>query len=215
MRAVNLLPRDAERTGGQSGRRPLYVAVAGIAAVTAAAVLLATSASEAADARRSQLAETEAALAAAPRRGAARVAPGVVVQERADRVAALAAALSTRVPVDRVLRDLSYVLPADAWLTGLTVTAPASAPTAAAPRGSGPASAVSTPLGVTIQGATYSYEAVARVLGRLAVVPSLENVRLAASAHVRPQAEAGAGMAKKKAYVTFTVTAELGPGGRS
>jgi hypothetical protein len=71
---------------------------------------------------------------------------------------------------------------------------------------------------VTVQGATFSQEAVARVLSRLALVPALEDVRLATSAVVDPQVEqlpaAGAGdkpaPAKKgKRVVTFTITASL------
>ena len=45
MRAVNLLPRDLERQRGEGGRAPLFVAAGGLAAVTAAAVVLFLSAS--------------------------------------------------------------------------------------------------------------------------------------------------------------------------
>ena len=73
------------------------------------------------------------ALAARVRRGGDRAhsdrssgrpsRPSTIAQERTDRVTALAAALTTRVPVDRLLRELAYVLPEDAWLTGLTASA--------------------------------------------------------------------------------------------
>jgi Tfp pilus assembly protein PilN len=144
-----------------------------------------------------------------------------VGQERTDRVAALAAALSSRVPMDRLFRQLAYVLPDDAWLTGLAATAPSDAsPAGAAPSGGGATGsqqAAAAP-GVTIQGATYSHESVARVLARLAVLPTLDDVRLTSSARVQTQkalVAAGAKSAKKpRSVVTFTITASFSGGQR-
>lgn len=218
MRAVNLLPRDAERTGS-GDRRLLIGACAGIAAVTVTSVFLAFSASGAADERRTELAFTEAAIAAVPSPDDSGATSGLVVQERADRVAALSAALSSRVAVDRVLRELSYVLPENAWLTGLIANAPKEASPSAAPAGT-PPPASSGAAGVTIQGATFSHESVARVLGRLSVLPTLENVRLTASARIQPAAsESSDQQAKKKGkkqrpVVTFTISADLRSGGQ-
>lgn len=220
MRAVNLLPRDAQRMGSGDGRRlPLLVVAGGIAAVTTVSALLAFSASGAAGDRRAELALTEAAIASVPTPDAPGATSGLVAQERADRVAALSAALSSRVAVDRVLRELSYVLPADAWLTGLIANAPVDAGPAAAP--GGPSTPTSSGVaGVTIQGATFSHESVARVLARLSVLPTLENVRLTASARVQPAAnESGDQKAtkqkKQRAVVTFTISADLRSGGTS
>jgi Tfp pilus assembly protein PilN len=220
VRAVNLLPGDLERESSQGGRTPLFVAGGGIAAVTAAAVVLFMSASGSAADQRSQLESIRAAIAQVPSQRQPAVAPGVIAQERADRVAALAAAMSTRVPVDRLLRELAFVLPEDAWLTGLTATAPVGA----APAGS-PGSALSsaaTP-GVTIQGATYSQQSVARVLARLAALPVLSDVRLSASTRVDPsqgqsgdaETKTGKKAKKSKPIVTFTITAVIRPGGPS
>lgn len=218
MRAVNLLPSDARRAGSGHGRRlPLIVAAGGVLVVTAASVLLAFSASGAADERRAELALTEAAIAAVPAPAQPGVASGLIVQERADRVAALSAALSSRVAVDRVLRELSYVLPADAWLTGLIANAPSPADSGATP-GATPATASSGAPGVTIQGATFSHESVARVLARLSVLPTLQNVRLTASARIQPSAEQGTDTKKRKkqrTVVTFTIAADLRSGGQS
>jgi Tfp pilus assembly protein PilN len=218
MRAVNLLPRDAERTSAGDRRLPFVVAGGGIVAVTALFALLFLSASGAVDEKRAALALTESAIAAVPDSEGSPELSGVVVQERADRVAALSAALSSRIPVDRALYELSYVLPDGVWLTGLIANAP-SAAEPGAPPGGGPAQSSSGPAGVTIQGATFSHEAVARVLARLAVLPSLENVRLTASALIQPQADpSGDGQAKarekkRRALVTFTVEADLRSGG--
>lgn len=214
MRAVNLLPRDVERQGADAGRTPILVAGGGIAAVTAAAVVLFISASGSVSDQRSQLESVEAAIAPLPGTGQPAVAPSAIAQERTDRVAALAAALSTRVPVDRLLRELAYVLPEDAWLTGLTASAPATTAPTGAPAGSATPTATATP-GVTIQGATYSHQSVARVLARLAALPTLADVRLTASARVEAAASEGESKkaGKQKPVVTFTITASVRSGG--
>ncbi len=217
MRAVNLLPRDAERQRSAGGRLPILVAGGGVAAVTAAAAVLFMSASGSVSDQRAQLESVEAAIARLPAPSQPAVAPGTVAQERTDRVTALTAALSTRVPVDRLLRELAYVLPEDAWLTGMTASAPATAAPTAAPPGSVAPAAAGIP-GVTIQGATYSHQSVARVLARLAALSSLSDVRLTASARVEPVLPESDGTKKKKArkqkpVVTFTITANVRSGG--
>jgi len=209
MRAVNLLPVDLETRRFEAGRLPILVAGGGIAAVTAAAAVLFIGASGSVSDQRAQLESVEAALARIPAQGQkSAVAPGTIAQERSDRVTALAAALTTRVPVDRLLGELAYVLPENAWLTGLTASAPTAA-TAAAPGAAAPGVAA-TPV-ITIQGATYSHQSVARVLARLAALPTLTNVRLSASARVEPVAPEGDSKSKtvrkQKTFVTFTITA--------
>lgn len=220
MRAVNLLPGDLERQRADSVRRtPLFVAGGGVAVVTAAAVALFVSASGSVSDKRGELESVEAAVASVPNTGQPTVVPAAVTQERADRVAALSAALTTRVPLDRLLRDLGYVLPDDAWLTGLTASAPESDAGTAAPGTSAPASGVQ---GVTIEGATYSNSSVARVLSRLSAVPSLDQVRLTATARVVPAASSGPDAKKtkretkkQKTVVTFAIAANLRVGSGS
>jgi Tfp pilus assembly protein PilN len=218
MRAVNLLPRDVERTPGDRSRLLVLLVAGGAAAVTAGVAVSFLSASGTAGDRRAELAAVQDAIALVPSAGQPAVTQANLVQERTDRVAALAAALSSRTPFDRLLRELSFVLPEDAWLTGITAAAPASAaPTGAAPAGASPASSTTTQ-GVTIQGATYSHRSVARVLARFSVIPSLENIRLTASARVEPQADATEGAKtkkKQKTVVTFTVSATIRTGSSS
>jgi Tfp pilus assembly protein PilN len=219
MRAVNLLPRDAERVRSQGARIPLLIAAGGIAVVTAAAVMLSVAASGTANERRAELASTEDAISRVSRAGTPAVSRAVLSQERTDRVSALASALSTRIPFDRLFRELSFVLPEDAWLTGITASAPVSATPAGTPPGGTPSAAASSTQGVTIQGATYSHESVARVLARLAVIPSLDDVRLTASARVDPQADSKDGAKtktkKQKVVVTFSIAAALRTGSSS
>jgi Tfp pilus assembly protein PilN len=85
--------------------------------------------------------------------------------ERQQRVAALSSALSARIAWDRVLREVSLVLPEDVWLTQLTGITPE-------PGSTGPNA------GFHIVGFTYSQAAVARLLARLTVIPELEGVAL-------------------------------------
>lgn len=221
MRAVNLLPQDEARRRSGPSRLPLVVAAGAIAAVTVVAATAFLSAGSEADALRSEVAAVEAAIARIPKVPTPAVAPAALQQERADRLAALSAAVSGRIAFDRLLQELSLVLPQDTWLTGITAAAPTPSSAAA------PASKAATEVvrGVTIQGATYSYESVARVLSRLVALPSLANVTLTATALVEPEqatTPTGAKTAQKPAptrtqrpVVTFTVLASVQPGGAS
>ncbi|MGH3066289.1 MAG: PilN domain-containing protein [Gaiellaceae bacterium] len=225
MRAVNLLPRDAERTSSGAGRIPAFVAAGGVAAVTVAAVMLSLSASGTAGERKAELAALEQAIAlVSPGGGSPVVSQAGLVQERTDRVSALAAALTTRVPFDRLLVELAFVLPEDAWLTGIVAAVPVSTESAPVPPGGTRPVQTTTAQGVTIQGATYSHESVARVLARLSVIPSLEDVRLTASARVEPQVASGSAAGttttskkkkKQKVVVTFSIAATLRTGSES
>jgi Tfp pilus assembly protein PilN len=226
MRAVNLLPREEQHVRLEGVRTPLLLAAGGIAAVTAGAVVLAFSASGTVDDRRAELAAIRAEIEDLPTAPKSVLTQGALLQERTDRTAALAAALTTRVSFDRMLREISYVLPEDAWLTRLEATGPASvAPvTPGTPSTSRPPASSSVE-GVTIEGATYTHASVSRVLSRLSAIPSLENVWLTATARVEPQAPAtqtGGGQAstpaatrKGKTVVTFTVSATLRSGASS
>ncbi len=219
MRAVNLLPRDTDVA--QSGGRTKLVlaAVGGVAAVTLLAGILGMSASGQVDEQRASLELTEAAIARIPVRDRQPVAPDMSA-ERNNRISALQSALSTRTPVDKVMTQLSFVVPEDVWLNGLTVTIPSDAAPTTPSAGQAPG-ATTTAATVTVKGATYSQSSIARFLARLSALSSLDNVRLTESSRVEPQsdsAEAQTGKAKgkpkkkQKVVVTFTVTADLSQG---
>jgi Tfp pilus assembly protein PilN len=224
MRAVNLLPQDEIRRDPGLSRLPLLAVAGGAAAVTVVAAMTFLSAGNEADGLRAEVAAVEAAIARIPKAPAPALAPAALQQERTDRLAALGAAVSGRIAFDRLLRELSLVLPTDAWLTGIT----AAAPTPTSPTTAGtPATKAATDVerGVTIQGATYSHESVARVLARLAALPSLEHVTLTATALVEPEqataptgsktSQKAAPARRQKPVVTFTVLASVKPGGAS
>jgi Tfp pilus assembly protein PilN len=132
---------------------------------------------------------------------------------------------------DRILREVSEVLPGDVWLTTLSAQTPetptsvsgappASAGATAAP-GAGttaattttaaaaattttaaPAPAPSTPQPLSLQGYTYSQEGVARLLSRLQVVPALQNVKLVSSAESTVSGQT---------VISFTIEAAVRP----
>jgi Tfp pilus assembly protein PilN len=209
MRAVNLMPRDERRARLEAGRLPLIAAAGGVVVVTAVAFFVASSASGTARDSEAELQAIEAAIAQVPREPDAGVGADLLAQERSNRVEALSAALTSRTAFDRVLREISLVLPGDAWLTQLEAAAPAEPEPL---EGAVPPPQTGAAPGVTIQGATYSHDSVATVLARLALVPSLSDVRLTSTGLVEPQAEeegAPAPVSGGKPFVTFVVSASV------
>jgi Tfp pilus assembly protein PilN len=196
MRAVNLLPRDEVKRSFEAKRGVIFGGAFGAALATAALVSMTISAGGAVGEKQAELETLRTEIAAIP-------APVVkdtsindaLAAEKSARVGAMSAALTSRVAWDRVLRQVSLVLPEDVWLTSLSATAPSPATTA------GAATGIS---GFTLIGSTYSQNGVARFLSRLSVVPDLENVRLQSSESV---------LVNERQLVQFTILADVrGPG---
>jgi Tfp pilus assembly protein PilN len=172
MRAVNLLPIDDR--GGRRRPPAAPLAVAGVGVLLASVLAMGFfSASGKVDEREQELAAVERQLAAA-KRAAKPSKPSRPrrTAERDQRLTALNDALAKRLAWDRVLRDVSLVLPDDVWLSSLRADAPA-----AAEAGSEPATAAAGRT-LTFTGFTYSQESVARLLRRLGLSRELGNVRL-------------------------------------
>jgi Tfp pilus assembly protein PilN len=95
------------------------------------------------------------------------------------RTSALAGALTGRVAWDRVLRQVTLVVPEDVGFTTVTTVSP----DAAAAGGTDPAAAPAEGAGdsLTLAGQARSQEAVARLLARLGVIPELTEVQLQSS----------------------------------
>ena len=189
MRAVNLLPRDEAKRSFEAKRGVVFGGVAGAALATAVLASMTMSAGGSVSGKQDELDALRAQVAAIP--------PVQVIDtskedsfaaEKGARVGALSAALSGRVAWDRVLRQVSLVLPEDVWLTNLTAAAPDAAQPAA------------TGSGFTLTGATYSQNGVARFLARLAVIPDLANVRLQSS-----QSQ----VVNERELVQFTILADV------
>jgi Tfp pilus assembly protein PilN len=94
-----------------------------------------------------------------------------VIAQLQPRLTAVSQALGSRIAWDRILRDFSLVLPSDIQVDALTLTQPVA----------GATTAVGT-TGLTLSGVTYSYDAVARLVSRLALIPDLANVQLSNTA---------------------------------
>jgi Tfp pilus assembly protein PilN len=172
MRAVNLLPGDGAKRSKTNV--PVLVGVAGAVVVCALLSFMFLSASSQVHDKQNELNAINAQIAVIPPPPPPDAAGAALASQQKARLTALSGALSKRVAWDRVLRNLSLVLPSDVWLSTLSASSPASPASAAVPI---PA-AGATPTGFLLSGYTYSQQGVARLLSRLEVLPDLTNVQL-------------------------------------
>jgi Tfp pilus assembly protein PilN len=202
MRAFDLMPKEETReTGARVGLAKIAVALLGLVLFAGlAAAYLFTGAGVMSkqgklDDLRLQLAELEV-----PAEEPTPDVPALASDGQA-RTTALSAALATRIAWDRVLREVSLVVPEDVWLTQLSASTPG-----AAPGGTGAAPAVTTgstsPNSLAAVGFAGSQESVALFLSRLESIPELTSVQLQAS--TRTEGETG------RAYA-FTILAGVDP----
>ncbi len=228
MRAVNLLPRDDAKRRTPKASAPLIVA--GLLPVVVGAGLMGLYKMESATVadRRAELALVEQELERIPPPVPVDVLDTQLTGEKNKRIEAVADALSRRVAMDRLMREISLILPEDVWLQSLTARSDegkafdagttTQAP-AAPPAGDASTASTTTPSGETtaapatpaapattetagflIEGYTYSQEGVARLLARLSVVPHLKGVRLFESHRVP---------GVKRTVVQFQIFADL------
>jgi Tfp pilus assembly protein PilN len=176
MRAVNLLPRDeARRAPDKKQTIAVGIATGTAVVVTGLLSLMFLSASSKVHSDQQELDSLRHQVALLP---PAPMGPSPaetqLVDQQKQRLNVVATALDKRVAWDRVLREVSLVLPEDVWLTGLNAKSPVSAVATS----SLPVAPGAPPTEFTMLGDTYSHAAVARFLSRLAVVPDLTNVQL-------------------------------------
>ncbi|MEI7760704.1 MAG: type IV pilus assembly protein PilM [Thermoleophilia bacterium] len=179
-RSVNLSPGDVVKT---RSRRSLSLSVAVPAAVAVPLVALGLfylGAHGAASDSQAQLTAVAAEVASLPAPATPRIAANIVGDE-AVRATAVASVLGGRVAWDAVFRDLSLVLPANVWLQTLSLSQPDDAGLVAAAAVTPPGQPAAAPAAVNIDGFTYEQPDVARLLARLATLPSLARVTLVSS----------------------------------
>lgn len=194
MRAVNLLPRDAPVKSFAANRGVAFGGLGGAALVTAVLATMVVGAGGAASQKQAELDALRVQIAAVPRPVEQDTSgDAVLAADKGARVGALSAALGGRVAWDRVLRQISLVLPEDVWLTNLSASAPVAVDAV-------PLEGATVATGVTLVGSTYSQNGVARFLSRLSVVPDLANVRLVSSQ---------GGLVGERELVQFTVLADV------
>jgi Tfp pilus assembly protein PilN len=211
MRAVNLLPRDDTNTKGSRLSPPVITGVVAVVLVVAVLGAGFFKASAKVAHKRTELDAARAELALVPAPAAQDSTSSTLATERAQRVTALQTALNGRISWDRVLREVSLVLPDDVWLSGLTLQEPASLtpvmPTVPGEDAPPPPTSTSTSIDFTMSGKAFSHQGVARLLSRLALVPDLQGVTLGHSTRT----DVG-----KRGAVDFTVTAGVrAPGATS
>ena len=212
MRSVDLTPRDVVRQRRRPNIAPILIPVA--AAVPLAALgLFFSQAHGKVSHRQSDLSSLQSTLASLPQPTGPQIDVSLQGVEAA-RATAVAQVLASRTSWDGVLRDLSRVLPANVWLTGLkaAVSTPLSSAAVSTTTTGGQTTTTAqttavpaAPTGVTINGYTFSHPDVAVLLARLVALPSFDNVQLVSAT----QAVVG-----KKDVVQFTILANLrGVGG--
>lgn len=209
MRSVNLLPRDAVR---KKSRRSSVIAIgAPVAAVVPLVALgaLYFGAHGTVSTRQSTLDAVQAQIAILPKPQGPTIDPALVGAD-AQRAVGVANVLGGRIAWEEMFRDVARVLPENVWLDGMTAKAPAPAtPADAATAAAAAAAAASTtpaaPTDVTITGSTYTQTDVARLLARLATLPSLSNVVLVSSNTQQAK--------DKKPIVQFNIIAALNTAG--
>lgn len=204
MRAVNLLPRDDQSRGKKQQNVPALIATALIVLVTGLIGVMYLSAKSTAQAKEFEIEDAKAELALLPSVSEieAKDAPRRRLRGEQDaRLTALDSALKRRIAWDRILREISLVLPDDVWLRSMSATSPtpASGPAVSASAGGG-----LPPTLMTIEGSTYSHDAVARLITRLSVIPDLTNVWLTRSE---------LGMVAGRTIVSFAILADVRPPG--
>jgi hypothetical protein len=190
MRAVNLLPKDLQNAKSIRNEDPAVVvgsALGVIVMISLASAFLvahgnASSTQKQLDVARLQLGQLSEHKKPVPKpvKPAVPITPVVpppsVTGQEATWLSAVTTNLSQRIAWDRILREVSLVVPDDITLTQLTMTAPTPTSEAAAET---PGSTGSQ--GFVIQGTAFSYDSVARLLSRLALVPDLSDVNLSST----------------------------------
>jgi Tfp pilus assembly protein PilN len=186
MRAFDLLPRE---DGAQDGRRrpttpQLVLALVALVMLAALASLFLISNASVAD-KQTDVDDLRGRLASLeqPQEEPQPSLDGsneALVQERAGRTTALATALGRRIAWDRVLRDVSLVLPEGVWLDSLAATAATPTDAAAAGQPAAAPDPAAPPSTSTFQLTGFAKEqaAIAQLLSRMAVLPELAGVQL-------------------------------------
>jgi Tfp pilus assembly protein PilN len=193
VRPVNLLPRDDSKgQRPQPGAVTLTAVLGGVLVTALLAGLFLTTSSTVGD-RQAEVDGLRAELAAIPPPPES-TGQTTLETEKSQRVTVLGQALGSRVAWDRMLREISLVLPEDIWLESLNANAPDATAAAAAPGTQAGKGAF------TITGYSYSHDGVARLLARLSVLPQLERPTLGSSVLDK---------SKPRSVVKFTISAAL------
>jgi Tfp pilus assembly protein PilN len=212
VRAVNLLP-GGEEQGRKIPPLPVLAGCVGAVLVSAVLAVMFLSASSGVAKKQQALDQIQAEYAAMPVPAPASPVVAELPQQRQTRVTALATVLGQRVAWDRLLREVSQVVPSDVWLVTLNALAPSISPASTAT----PAAGSEPQQSFIVTGCTYSQDSVARFLARLSVVPDLMNMTLGRSQSSGDASGGGSGGGGQcpAGMFTFTLQGAVRPAGTS
>ena len=202
MRAVNLLPGDEANQGGKIPPLPVLAGCIGVVVISALLAMMYLSASSGVAKKQQALEQIQAVYAGLPAPVPASPVVAELPQQKQTRVTALATVLGQRVAWDRLLREVSQVVPSDVWLITMNALAPSISPV------------TPTPQSFMVTGCTYSQDSVARFLARLSVVPDLTSMTLAKSSTDTGGGGSGGGQCPQGMF-TFTLQGAVKAAGAS
>lgn len=199
MKAVNLIPPEEQRGGaggfGRSGAA-VYVLLGalGVLVIAIAAYVLTTNTIKD---RKAKITRVQSEAAAAQAQASALRPYSEFAQLRQKRVATVSQLASNRFDWERTMRDLSRVLPGDAWLESLRATVSPSVQFGSGGGGGGGETGAirgkqQVPA-VEIVGCTRQQAGVSRVLTRLRLIQDVSRVTLIESTKSENQVASGGG----------------------
>jgi len=206
MRAINLLPKDAERARRTTPDPALLTGVIGFAVVFLALGWMFLSANRSVQDKQSQ--HDNLAIQVAKNQKLNPLPTFLPAQEaisplQAPRVSAATSALGYRIPWDNILSQLVKALPAGVKLTTLNATSPISPNTALAAT-TGVSGTSATP-NLTLSGWAYGQDSIALLMTRLMLMPSLvKSSVMLTNTIVNPSAGA-----TSRSFYTFSISAQI------
>jgi Fimbrial assembly protein (PilN) len=221
MRAVNLLPKDLQARKSIRYEDPAVVVGSALAVVVMIALGSSfyvahgkeSSAQKRLNGDRIELAQLSLKQRPQPKpvKPAQPITPIVpppsITGQEATWLSAVTTNIEQRIAWDRLLREVSLVMPDDVTLNSMTMTAPVAAATPGVPT-TPPAGGATQ--GFTIAGTAFSYDSVARLLSRLALVPDLSDVTLTSTgAGGSSGGSSGSSSSSSSSSVTFNITAAV------
>lgn len=210
MRAINLLPKDAERARRTTPDPALLAGVVGIAIVIVALGWMFMSASQKVQSRQGQRDDLAARLDEINKLNQKPVLPiqPAIAAVEAPRVAAVSSALGYRVPWDFVLGQIARALPAGVKLTTLNAVSPVSPNPTVQQQVT---SASGTGHSLELDGWTYDQESVALLMTRLQRLSSLDG----STVFLQSSTKNAAGVKGQRAYYQFVIFAQVKAPGQS
>jgi Tfp pilus assembly protein PilN len=178
MRAVNLIPTDQQRgAGGAAGKSGggAYILLGALALVVVLAASYVVTGKSVTD-KKANLASITQQATAAEAKAASLTSYTRFASIRAKRVDTVSQLAASRFDWAHALREVSRVLPENAWLTSLTATTSSSVNV-----GVGASAALRSSLDVPaiqLQGCTTSQASVAKLIARLRLVDGVQRVSL-------------------------------------